>query len=75
MKFRKIVVEGDNFLRPRVTAVFSQRKGNSRLAMTIVFQRRSALFQLNLGLFLRLMGSQQLGQSLLVLQMITNSME
>jgi hypothetical protein len=67
-------VEGDNFLRPKLTAVFSQRKGKSRLALTIVFQRRSALFQLNLGLLLRVVASQQLGQSLLVLQLFNNNM-
>ena len=41
----------------------------SRLSLSIVFRRSSALFQLQLGMVLRLVASQQLGQALLVLQL------
>ena len=41
----------------------------SRLSPSIVFRRSSALFQLQLGMVLRFIASQQLGQSLLVLQL------
>ena len=50
--------------------VYSQDAGSmSRLSLSIVFRRSSALFQLQLGLVLRLVASQQLGQALLVLQL------
>ena len=49
---------------------FCQGKANmSRLSLSVVFRRSSALFQLQLGMVLRFIASQQLGQSLLVLQL------
>ena len=45
----------------------------SSLSLSLVFQRRSCLFQLQLGLLLRFIAGQQLSQSLLVLQLLTNN--
>ena len=72
--FRLIVLEGNNLLRPTLRAVISSSKRNmSSLSLTLVFHRRSALFQLQLGFLLRFIAEQQLSQSLLVLQLLTNN--
>ena len=72
--FRLIVLEGHNLLRPTFKAEFSSRRADmSRLSLTVVFQRRSSLFQLNPGALLSFIAGQQLSQSLLVLQLLTNN--
>ena len=69
-----IVLEGNNLLRPKLRAVISSSKRNmSNLSLSLVFHRSSALFQLQLGLLLRFIAEQQLSQSLLVLQLLTNN--
>ena len=72
--FRLIVLEGNNLLRPKLRAVISASKRDmSSLSLSLVFHRSSALFQLQLGLLLRFIAEQQLSQSLLVLQLLTNN--
>ena len=71
---RLIELEGNNLLKPKLRVVISaSKKGMSRLNLSLVFQRRSALFQLQLGFLLRFIAEQQLSQSLLVLQLLTNN--
>ena len=72
--FRLIELEGNNLLKPKLRVVISSSKKNmSRLNLSLVFQRKSALFQLQLGFLLRFIAEQQLSQSLLVLQLLTNN--
>ena len=68
------MLEGDNPLQPVLTAEFSSsQQGRSHLSLSVSFHRRSSLFQLQLGLLLRLVAGQQLSQSLLVLQLLIHN--
>ena len=74
VSFRKIIIEADNILQPLLTFEFSPKKTDmTRLSVSIVFQRRSLLFQLQLGMILRFIANQQFSQSLLVLQLIIHN--
>ena len=53
--------------------ISASKRNMSSLSLSLVFHRRSALFQLQLGLLLRFIAEQQLSQSLLVLQLLTNN--
>ena len=71
---RRVVLEGDTPLQPVLTAEFSSsQQGRSQLSLSVSFHRRSSLFQLQLGLLLRLVAGQQLSQSLLVLQLLIHN--
>ena len=72
--FRKIVIEADNILQPLLTFEFSPKKTDmTKLSVSIVFLRKSLLFQLQLGMILRFIANQQFSQSLLVLQLIIHN--
>ena len=53
--------------------ISASKRNMSRLSLSLVFHRRSVLFQLQLGFLLRFIAEQQLSQSLLVLQLLTNN--
>ena len=53
--------------------ILQEKADMSRMSLSIVFQRSSALFQLQLGMVLRFIAGQQLGQSLLVLQLLIHN--
>jgi len=76
-KKRILVIEGNNFFSPQLTAVFSEvssKKPRSSLYLSLVFRRRSALWNASMGTVLRVVGRHQLKQSLVILQILTANM-
>lgn len=68
---RKLVLQSDSLLKPRFTLTLDQPSTeHTKLSLSLVFRRNSALFRCTLGPLLWLLSSQQLRQSLFLVKML-----